>query len=99
MCVNIIIIINDDELFHYVREKVSKLEDYLGNTPTVEEHSSIKEQVTDLHSQNILLTERLKEKEDKMMSQMNELREKVNNNQTIIVIIIIIIIIIIRSLH
>ena len=80
MCVNIIII-NDDDFFHYVREKISKLEDYLGNTPTLEEHSSIKEQVTDLHSQNILLTERLKEKEDKIMSQMNELREKVNNTR------------------
>ena len=63
--------------FYFNREKIVKLEGYLGNTPTMEEHYSMKEQVTDLHSQNILLTERLKEKEDKVMAQIDELRDKV----------------------
>ena len=49
----------------------------MGNTPTMEEHYSMKEQVTELHSQNILLTERLREKEDKIMAQIDELRDKV----------------------
>ncbi|XP_019848662.1 PREDICTED: centrosomal protein of 85 kDa-like [Amphimedon queenslandica] len=59
-----------------LEDKIVKLEGYLGNTPTMEEHYSMKEQVTELHSQNILLSERLREKEDKIMAQIDELRDK-----------------------
>lgn len=44
----------------------------------MEEHFSQKEQLTDLHSQVITLTEKLKDREEKLLSQNNELREKVS---------------------
>ena len=47
--------------------------------PTMEEHYSLKEQVTELHSKCISLTEALKEKDQERTILTTQIRENVSN--------------------
>lgn len=59
-----------------LEQQAEKLQGYLGNMPTMEEHYGLKEQVTDLHTQCTVLREQLKEKDDDFEKLRDRLKEK-----------------------
>ena len=61
------------------REQIIKLQSYLGEMPTMEEHYSLKEQVTELHSKCISLTEALNEKDQERKKLTTQITENVSN--------------------
>ena len=65
-------------IFVLRRQQAEKLQGYLGNMPTMEEHYGLKEQVTDLHTQCTVLSEQLKEKDDDFEKLRDRLKEKVS---------------------